>query len=144
MSITIRVHKKTERVLIDVRNQTKLHRKGIIKAFSEIGQLVGDETKRIIESGSRTGRLYKFNGRSHVASAFGEAPADRSGKLKKSYRYMRNGSSSMRVGETASYAKFLEDGTRRMKPRQHLILAINNKSGDAVRAFYRYGSEAIK
>ena len=147
MTIKVSVHKKSKSVLLDVPRQTRKRKKGIGHALHEIGVLVGRENKKIITTGKRTGRTYTIRGKRHVASAPGEAPANRTGRLVKSYDYKVSGWHTMKVGEEAPYAKFLEDGTRpmggRMGARQHLIKAVNNKSGDSVRAFYRYGKKAI-
>lgn len=147
MTIKISVHKKSKSILLDVPRQTKKHKKAIGKALHEIGLIVGRENKRIITTGARTGRVYRIRGVDHQASAPAEAPASRTGRLVKSYDYKVSGWHTMKVGESAPYAKFLEDGTRpmggRLGARQHLIKAINNKSGDSVRAFYRYGKREI-
>ena len=143
MSITVTVTPKTKSVVANISKQHKLHKKAIKPALHEIGEIVLRENKRLITTGKRTGRRYNIAGRTHIASAFGEPPANRTGRLVKSGSYRVASWNSMIVGESASYAKFLEQGTRFMKPRQHLILAINNKSGDAVRIFYTYGKREL-
>lgn len=147
MTIKITVHKKSKSILLDVPRQTRKHKKAIGHALHEIGVIVGRENKRIITTGARTGRVYRIRGIDHQAGAPGEPPANRTGRLYKSYDYKVAGWHTMKVGEEAPYALFLEDGTRRMGgrlgARQHLIKAINNKSGDAVRIFMRYGRDGI-
>ena len=76
--------------------------------------------------------------------AFGEPPAKITGRLYQSYDYRVSSWHTMLVGEEASYAKFLEDGTRFIRPRQHVILAINNTSGTAVTIFYSYGKRNLR
>jgi hypothetical protein len=66
----------------------------------------------------------------HQASAQGEAPANRTGRLYQSGNYgVRNWQQGY-IGESVDYAVFLELGTRKMIKRPHLIAAINNKAGD--------------
>ena len=144
MSITVKTTKKTMSALTSLGDHGPMHKKSIRKSFHEIGEIVGRENKRLITTGKKTGRIYNVQGRSHVASAPGEPPASITGALYKSYEYRVASWNTMRVGEGADYAKFLELGTRFMKPRQHLILAINNKSGDAVRIFYTYAKRELK
>lgn len=143
MSISVKVTPKTKTVLLNLENAPKIHKRGIKKSLHEIGVLVGRENKRIITTGVRTGRVYRFRGQSHRASAPHEAPANRTGRLVKSYDYRVSGWREMRVGEDAPYAKFLEDGTKKMRRRQHLIRAINNVSGDAVRILYSNGIRGV-
>lgn len=143
MDISVKVDKRSERVLLDIGNAPRKIKRQLKPALNEIGALVGRENKRLITSGKRSGRVYNIAGRTHVASAFGEAPANITGRLHKSYDYRVSSWHTMKVGEGADYAKFLEDGTKFMKPRQHVILAINNTSGDAVNILYRYGKRAM-
>jgi len=121
-----------------------LHQEGIRKALIEIGQEVVSETKRLIRTGNRTGRQYSFRGRIHIASSPTEAPANRSGRLARSGGYKVSGPYQMVVGEKVEYAKFLEDGTKKMKARPHLIVAINNKARDTQSALIEHGINGIK
>ena len=143
MSIRARVHPKSKRVMLDIPKHLRKHRTSIEQALYEIGKIVGNETDRLITTGTRTGRIYRFRGLRHQASAFGEPPATRSGRLARSYDYRVHGWHKMTVGEEADYAGFLERGTRFIKPRQHLILAINNKAGDTVKIFQTYTKRNI-
>ena len=142
--ISIKATKKTKTVLVDAGKHSKRLKKSTRLAMHEIGLIVGRENKRIITTGKRTGRVYSVAGRSHTASSPREAPASITGRLHKSYEYRVSSWHTMVVGESADYAKFLEDGTRNVRPRQHLIRAINNKSADAVRIFYTYGKRGLK
>lgn len=143
--ITITVDKRGKRVLLDVPHHISRHRDGMRNALAEIGQEVVNETKRLITTGARTGRIYRFRGRPHQASAPGEVPANRSGKLADSGGYRVKSHSEMVVGEEAPYAGYLENGTRgRMAPRPHLITAINNKARDTEQALLRNGVAGIK
>lgn len=131
--ITIKVTPKTKQVLIDVEKLEGRTKDGLRKALKETGQEVKREIKRLIRTGPRTGRLYG----THQASAPGEAPANRSGRLAKSTNYKVRNWRQMIVGESASYAGYLEGGTRKIKPRQHIIKAVHNKAQDTVNAIIR-------
>ena len=131
MTITVKISRKTREILIDIPQHMKKHRRGLENALYEIGADVIEETRRLIINGPKTGRIYSFRGGRHQASAPGEAPANRTGRLARSGDYKVKNWQEMTVGETADYAKFLEDGTRgRIAPRQHLIRAVNNKAPD--------------
>lgn len=140
--ITVAVHKKSQQVLVEVPKQALRHREGIAQAFFEIGSEVVRETKRLIETGNKTGRIYRIRGRFHQASAPGEAPANLSGRLARSGDYKVNGL-FLRVGETVNYAKFLEDGTRKMAPRPHLLKAVNNEARNTQRSLQEYALNRI-
>jgi HK97 gp10 family phage protein len=133
--ITIKATRRTNQVLIDVTKLEGTHKRALKRALNEIGSEVVRETARLIKAGPKTGKVYTFKGRPHQASAPGEAPATRSGRLADSGNYKVKNWQEMTVGETAPYAGFLENGTRgRMAPRPHLIKAINNKAQDTVNA----------
>jgi hypothetical protein len=129
--ITIKATKRTKEVLIEVPRHTAKHKKGLFNGLGEAGKDVVTEIRRLIRTGPKTGRVYKFRGAPHQASAPGEPPANRSGRLMRSSRFKVRNWQEMTVGETAEYAGYLEDGTRgRMAPRPHIIKAVNNKAQD--------------
>ena len=133
MTVTIKVTKRTKEVLIGISNIKRTHRRGLENALHEIGADVIRETARLIKNGPKTGRIYNFRGARHQASAPGEAPANRTGRLARSGDYRVRNWQEMTVGETAEYAGYLEDGTRgRIAPRPHLIRAVNNRARDTV------------
>lgn len=142
--ISIKVTKKSKKVMVDVKHMNRRMKKGAREAMHDIGVIVGRENKRILTTGIRTGRVYMIKGVAHKASSKGEPPASRTGRLHKSYDYRVASWNTMRVGEQAPYAGYLENGTRRMLPRPHLIKAINNVSGKAVRLFYEKTKEHMK
>lgn len=78
------------------------------------------DTKKSIQSGPKTGRVYKRRKRRHQASAPGQAPATDRGQLASSYRTRKVGPGAYRVGSSLKKAPALEFGTRRMRPRPHL------------------------
>lgn len=134
MTVRIKPLKKTKRVLIGMTENVHRHHEGIQNGLHAIGEIVGNRTEQLIKQGPKTGRIYRFRGQDHQASAPGEAPANRTGRLVKSYNYDVHGPFQMTVGEDAPYAGFLEGGTRKMKPRPHLFRAITETQGDAVNA----------
>ena len=131
MTITIKVTKRTREILIDIPKHLRKHRKGLENALYEHGPEVIRETRRLLINGPKTGRIYSFRGGRHQASAPGEPPANRTGRLANSGDFKVRNWQEMTVGETAEYADFLENGTRgRIAPRPHLIRAVNSKARD--------------
>lgn len=90
-------------------------------------------------SGSRSGRTYRIPGtrRTYTASAPGEAPAVRFGDLRRSIKItepVKDGNDiKCYVGSDLIKALHLELGTRKMRPRPHFRVAVEN-SADARRA----------
>lgn len=80
--------------------------------------------------------------RSSVPSAPGQAPGVRTGRLLRSlsvdYKRSMTGASAT-LGPTVDYGKYLEKGTRRMKPRPSLVPAKNRVQG----RFYNALVEAV-
>jgi hypothetical protein len=104
----------TKRILI-------IHDKHIKSAFSSHGKKVTDALQRLIIGGKRSGRMYTYNGRVYQASAPGEPPANRSGKLANSNAYTAR-SKELAVFNTAfnkgkPYPSYLEEGTKKMAVR---------------------------
>jgi len=135
MTAVIKATKRTQEVLIGVPKHMMKHRAGLESALYDIGSEVVRETERLIINGPKTGRVYSFRGARHQASAPGEPPANRTGRLARSGDYIVRNWQEMTVGETAEYAGFLENGTRkRIAPRPHLIRAVNNQAQNTVNA----------
>ena len=136
MTIRIKPIKTTKRVIAAMPREVHKHQQGIENGLHVIGGVVQDRIQQLIKEGPKTGRVYRYRGRDHQASAPGEAPANRSGRLAKSVNYNVHGPFQMEVGESAPYAGYLEDGTGKIKPRPHVFRAITETQGDAVRIFY--------
>lgn len=113
-------------------------------AWKEAGVIVTNKLRYILRNGPRTGRVYTFRGRKHQASAPGEAPATRTGKLANSVGYLASGHDDLQVGEEAEYAGWLEHGTRKMKARPHLQVAVSETQTQVMNTLIQYIGEAYK
>ena len=142
MTFKIRVHRKTNEVLMNMPKHGRAHQNGLRLALHEIGGEVAKEDERLIRQGPKTGR--KYSGLPNRSSAPHEAAANQSGKLIDSIDYKVKNWQSMEVGETVDYAEFLAKGTSRMAPRDQLIMAVNNKARDAVRIMEEMTDREIK
>lgn len=144
MKASITVDPKSRKVLLDIVKHPHKHKKALRLALNEIGSEVVNKMANYIFRPPKTGRIYNFRGQQHQASAPGESPANRTGKLAGSGSYRVRGYYEMRVFETAPYAGYLEFGTTKMKPRPHVIRAINANRRNAVRAIEDHVKRELK
>lgn len=148
--IKISVDQKHKRVLIDIQNLDKINKKSIKDSWFDTSELIKKRTKSILDTGERTGTIYRLKGGiKHQASAPGEPPKTRTGALAASFESKVTTWRQLTVGESAEYAKFLEGGTKPMGgqkgARKHLIKAVNETSGDTINILYsRFAKELQK
>lgn len=138
--IEIRPDTQNKTVFISISNATFKVRKGLKNALIEIGKENVRHTKALIRKQPKTGRFYG----KHRASAPGEPPANRTGKLLRSVRYKSSSWSFMEFGDSAPYGKFLEDGTKKMRPRPHLKRTVREKSRDNFNSIAKAVDDGIK
>lgn len=96
--------------------------------------------KIAITTGTKSGRVYERpGGRSHRASAPGEAPANDTGILANSIRAREEGRLTWRVSAGARYAAKLELGGERLAPRPFLapsLAGVKDKFVAAIREVF--------
>jgi HK97 gp10 family phage protein len=110
-----------DRVLAAVRAATVT---GLVRGV----EAVRSEAVSLITTGPKTGRVYRRNGVSHQASAPGESPASDTGNLASAISTGVDAATlTGSVGFSASYAKHLEYGTRKMEPRPFARVAVIHK-----------------
>jgi hypothetical protein len=126
--IRIKEGKKNKAAFFSIDNATKNVRKGARQGLTEIGRENVKHTKGLIKKPPKTGRFYRFRGILHQASAPGQPPANRTGKLLRSVRYRVYSWNRMEFGYHAPYGKFLEDGTRKMEARPALGRTVDERS----------------
>lgn len=98
---------------------------------------VHGDAVRSIQRGPKTGRVYKRKGKTHRASAPGQAPATDSGALASSVA-MVHGKMESAVGTGLESGPHLEFGTATMEERPWLFPALEKN-----RAFYEDGVKQI-
>ncbi len=130
----------TRQVIAEIKNLSKLTKKGVQKAFIRVGKDLKKDVVDSIKYDKKTGRTYliKVNGAliRHRASAPLETPANLTGSLVNSIGYEVSGSSySMTYFADTGYSKFLEDGTKKMRPRTYLLKTINKNERNTIRHF---------
>ena len=93
------------------------------KFIKEVTRAIKREMQNLMRQ-PKSGRVYKYRGRSHRASAPGESPAIRSGKLFKSIRESFPNAQTGVIEVDAPYAGFLEQGTKFTARRPFVAPAI--------------------
>lgn len=97
--------------------------------------LVETEAKRSIQTGGKSGKIYRRGSVSHRASAPGEPPAtDRGGLVRSITHEERAGGLEVGVGTGLPYGKFLEFGTMHVRPRPWLYPALRKNTRAIVTA----------
>lgn len=132
MRLIVIAHDQEVRKQID--NLPNLAPRATKRAFYDIGKDMREEVRRLIKETPKHGRIYRRNGRKHIASAPGEAPANWTGKLRRSVGFSVR-RDEVEYGYKIFYGKFLEHGTWKIKPRPGLRKAYENRIGYAINHF---------
>lgn len=133
MSIEIKGDSKNNVIYFGLEKRLLKQRKRLKDALHDAGYSVSEEIRRNINREGRTGNYYTYNGVRYRASAPGQVPANRSGKLREGVDYRVRGHDEAEFGYTTSYGKFLEKGTRKMDPRPNVYKVANKNAVDFVR-----------
>ncbi len=112
----------------------------IAKAVLATAFQVDGDIKKAIQSGGKSGRVYRRGNRTHQASAPGEPPATDSGTLVSSIAFKQVNPLTAEVESRLDYASYLEFGTQRMGARPAWVPAIEKAQPD----FARRVADAIK
>lgn len=121
---------KNKEVFAAIENLEKDIGGDLRHALRSIGAENVRHLRKMIVSPPHTGNIYNRPGNlgsRHQASAPGEAPAEQTGNLRRSVSYRVHNSRRMEFGENIFYGRFLEDGTRRMAPRPHVIRTVRER-----------------
>jgi len=115
------------------------------RALTAGAYVVETNAKLLINTGTKSGNAYIRGGKTHVASAPGEAPATDTGMLVNSIStYSPLGAmNTVVVGATAEYAVYLEFGTSRMEARPFMRPALQDNLDNVVKAIKNELSRAL-
>jgi len=123
----IKVDPKNKRVFLGIEGtKDRIFETGIRRGLYRVGKKNLKDIRNGIKNPPKTGRFYNFKGRRKRASAPGEFPANRTGRLRRSTDFSVQGSKRMIIGAKAFYGPFLEEGTQIMEPRPFLIRVIRD------------------
>lgn len=92
-------------------------------AVNNSAENLAKEMKKSIVSGAKSGRQYFIRGRRHQSSSPGQAPANSTGQLVRSIK-VKKVDKGHEVTIDAEYAKLLEYGTSKMRPRPFILPAL--------------------
>lgn len=138
----IKIDERARKAVISIKNLDRATRRGLRQGFFQYGAELKKVASRQVLQKPKGGRLYIVRRgktrRRHRASAPGESPANLSGEYRRSIGYQVKGATQMVFGagsKKVPYAKWLEEGTKRMKPRPGL--------GNALKETYRDGQDYL-
>lgn len=147
MSITVVGGPNNAKIFATHRKSRGRVQQGIRLGFYYLGRELRDGVRSQIKSGPKTGRLYRVKDRSRRirASAPGEAPANRTGKLRRSVGFLVRGHQELEFGylDDVDYGIFVEVGTKNMKPRPALRKQVDKSEKSADQHFHREIKKAL-
>ena len=131
-----------EQVRAAIREFGRDIEKQVTDAVNATGLETISDVKRSIQSGPKTGRVYRRRTVEHRASAPGQAPATDTGRLVSSIYFKRVGKYTAAIGSPLDYAQYLEFGTMEMEPRPSWIPAAEKNAPRLEKRFLRIIREA--
>lgn len=117
--------------------------RGELKEFGN--EVVRDLRKEMRQS--KSGRTYIINGRVHVASAPGEAPAVLTSGTSRSLRVRSKGTGAEIEIQSGGASRWLQEGTKKMRPRRFLREVLRDKTPafvKRVKAGVAYNERALR
>lgn len=122
------------RIRAQIKNAPNATTRGIRNALYTIGKELWKHSRDLIKNPPKTGRLYRIKGRKkrHKASAPGQAPANRTGTLRRHIGFLVQGDTNLEFGVRllVEYGKYLELGTSKMEKREFLTRSVREKQKD--------------
>ncbi len=121
-----------KRVMVQLGEMDDRTRKGIRQFWFALGKSLITSFNKAVLAKPRSGRTYLVRKRKHTASRPGETAANLTGNYRKAIDYQLRGAMEMDFGNRAEYGGYLENGTKRMKPRPGLKNAIDENEGQSI------------
>lgn len=115
--LEIVIPKSTQKINQSIMEAPVRFRKGIRAGANNSGRSIQKRVTTMLGTGTRSGVHYRKL--PHRSSAEGEYPRSQSGRLARSVYYHANKEEEFRVGATEKHAKWLSDGTVKMRARPH-------------------------
>lgn len=147
MTITFRRTRAEDKIFGKLEGTEKLIKKGIRQGMFRTGHGLITAANQAILHETKTGRIYIRKDRAgrkrrHRSSASGQSHANFTGKLRRSLSFQLRGVSEIEFGygvssgkEAPDYARFVEIGTFRMRPRPSIKNALDSEQGNIVGYF---------
>lgn len=113
----------SSRIERQLRNIPAARQAAVQRAVTIGAERVRGQAALLIQQGPpRSGRAYQIAGKTHIASAPGEPPKTRSGRLAGSiFVRPEDGGMAASVGTNIEYGRYLEFGTKKMAARPWLF-----------------------
>jgi len=147
----IRPATSNQDVMRKIDYTSKITQQAVRKAFFVIGHQLVKTAKEQVLKAPKTGRIYRIKRgkryKNHQASAAGESPANLSGELRKSIGFEIKGSEQLEFGSGrggVKYARYLEEGTKKMAPRPLLGNAFAAEQSQIQQIFSNEIQKALK
>lgn len=128
----ISIDHKSKKVLIEIDNMDSNLKKNLRRGLYFVGKKLRQTASDNILKRGRSGRVYKYKGRRHVASSPGESWANRSGEARRGLIYSVQGSDQLTFGNKAPHAEYLEFGTKNMAARPAHLISINENNRNII------------
>lgn len=113
------ITKNFKKSLNDIINTAK---EDIFEELSVESAILQTQVRKKIAKGSRSGKIYKRGSIQHQASAPFEPPkTDKEGLVSSVFNEVSQQKLEFKVGSEKKYARYLEFGTTKMKPRPFLF-----------------------
>lgn len=109
-----------------------------------VGKVLEKTASDGILRATKTGRYYKYKGKTYRASSAGQYPANVSGKNRRSIGFDVIGKKQMRFGARVGYSEYLVKGTRNMEKRDFLYYAYQDSLPEQKKILLRELNKAIK
>jgi len=119
---------KSKRVINKLLRAETETNKRLHDALCEIGSENVRHAKALMAE-KKSGIVYNLKGRLHRASAPGEAPAIKSGRMQRNMYYKVSGHTELRFGSKVPHLRYTELGTKFMAPRPLLIMTAEDRQG---------------
>lgn len=134
-----------------LQKQLKSIKRNVKKGQKLAAHEVGSENVRYMRNLlllPKTGRQYPFEGGVHIASAPGEAPANKTGVLFTNMDYAVHGSEILEFGDKtvpgrAPVGRYLELGTVSIEPRSHVLKTAKDRQKEAHNTLGRIVKEEL-
>ena len=128
MTITLDI--KSKKVLATIDKLDRAIPRELKQGLHFIGKRLRNTASKNILKKPRSGIIYKYKGRRHRSSKEKESWANRSGTARRGIVHHVTNPLQLSFGNTTEYAKWLEFGSPKMKPRPAHKIAItqNNKN----------------
>lgn len=128
--MTLNVRMRGNQLAINgLERYKKRMRQQVTDGMHSAALIVQNEARKLVIKGPKTGKTYLKRGGKilHRASAPGEPPASDTGTLVRNIIVVPDRANDLiRVIANTNYSLYLEQGTRRMKPRPFMIVALFN------------------